>query len=56
VQTRLESRLTCGIDELPKLYPSFTLVGGEAEYDPEGLFSRPADVNDRNDWQAERSE
>jgi hypothetical protein len=56
VQTRLESRLTCGIDEFPKLCPSSTLVGGEAEYDPEGLFSRPAVGNDRNDWQAEKSE
>jgi hypothetical protein len=38
VQTRLESILTCAIDELPELRLSFTLVGGEAEYDPKGLF------------------
>ena len=32
--------LTCAIDELPELRPSFTLGGGEVEHDPEGLFKR----------------
>ena len=31
---------TCAMDELPELRPSFTLGGGEVEYDPEGLFKR----------------
>jgi hypothetical protein len=31
-------------DEVPELRPSFSLVGGEAEYDPEGLF-KPTAVN-----------
>lgn len=30
--------MTCPIDDLPQLRPSFTLVGGRAMYDPEAMF------------------
>jgi predicted amidohydrolase YtcJ len=31
--------ITCPVDELLGLHPTFTMVGGHAVYDPEMLFS-----------------
>ena len=31
--------ITCPIDEIPTLRPTFTMVGGRAVYDPESILS-----------------
>jgi predicted amidohydrolase YtcJ len=36
--------VTCPLDDLPTLQPAFTLVGGRATHDPNGLLGAPSPV------------